>query len=109
MGMRRYGADRDALLDRQAALERERVRDADGAGRFVPSFLEIKARDIKAWADRTEARQLLAVLLRRLVHSTGDDLRRVDFPGGDNAQRAGWDGWVEAGFATSWIPRCPIT
>ena len=102
-----FGADRDELLDRQSGLERQRRRDGDGAvaaGRFVPPFLAIKARDIEAWADRTDARQLLAVLLRRLVHSTGDGLRWVDFPGGDNAQRRGWDGWLEADSATPWIP-----
>ena len=102
-----FGADRDELLDRQSGLERQRRRDGDGAvaaGRFVPPFLVIKARDIEAWADRTDARQLLAVLLRTLVHSTGDGLRRVDFPGGDNAQRRGWDGWLEADSATPWIP-----
>lgn len=102
-----FGADRDELLDRQSGLERQHRRDGDGAvaaGRFVPPFLVIKARDIEAWADRTNARQLLAVLLRTLVHSTGDGLRRVDFPGGDNAQRRGWDGWLEADSATPWIP-----
>ncbi len=103
-----FGADRNDLLDRQARLERARRRDADGvvaAGRFVPPFLAAKARDIEAWAtNQMEARQRLAVLLRTLVHSTGDGLRRVDFPGGDNSQRRGWDGWVEAGSATPWIP-----
>lgn len=104
-----FGADRSDLLARQAALERDRLRDADGAvaaGRFVPPFLAVKARDIEAWAaDRTETRQQLAVLLRTLVHSTGDGLRRVDFPGGDNAQRPGWDGWVETRAATPWVPQ----
>src|SRR5206468_2621454 len=48
--------------------------------------------------------QHLSVLLRRLVHSTGHELRRVDFPGYDDAERRGWDGFVEAGAATAWIP-----
>jgi len=38
------------------------------------------------------------------VHSTGSDLRQVDFPGYDNAQRKGSDGFVEAGAATPWVP-----
>ena len=38
------------------------------------------------------------------MHSTGNDLRRVDFPGYDNAQRKGSDGFVEAGAATPWVP-----
>ena len=44
------------------------------------------------------------MLLRRLIHATGRELRHVDFPGYDNAQRHGWDGWVEAGAATPWVP-----
>uniref|UniRef100_UPI003AF65924 hypothetical protein n=1 Tax=Thiolapillus sp. TaxID=2017437 RepID=UPI003AF65924 len=39
-----------------------------------------------------------------LVHSTGEELRRVDFPGYDNSQRKGSDGFVEAGAATPWVP-----
>ncbi len=64
----------------------------------------LEARLIHDWADRIEARSRLPVLLRKLVHSTGRDLRRVDFPGGDNAERKGWDGTIEAGAATPWIP-----
>ena len=65
----------------------------------------ITARRIHDWADgNIEARHLLPVLLRKLVHSTGHELRRVDFPGYDNAERKGWDGRVEADAATPWIP-----
>ena len=53
---------------------------------------------------QSDARHHLSVLLRRLIHSTGNQLRRVDFPGYDNAERHGWDGFVEAGAATAWIP-----
>ena len=71
---------------------------------YVPSFLTIKARDLEHWADSTSAREHLPVLLRKLVHATGRDLERVDFPGFDNSQRPGWDGRVEAGTARGWIP-----
>lgn len=67
-------------------------------------FLPVEARLIHNWADRIEARSLLSVLLRKLVHSTGRDLRRVDFPGYDNAERKGWDGTIEADAVTPWIP-----
>ena len=73
-------------------------------GTYVPDFLTIKARQITQWATSHQAREHLPVLLRRLVHSTGRELRHVDFPGYDNAQRHGWDGWVEAGAATPWVP-----
>lgn len=103
-----FGADRKQLLDMQAAYDQQEqlVNEKQVAVRaFVPSFLTIKARQIEAWADsHIEARTHLAVLIRKLVHSTGDDLSQVDFPGYDNAQRKGLDGCVEAGSATPWIP-----
>ena len=74
-------------------------------GTYAPSFLTIEARRIEEWAARNlRARELLPVLLRRLIRATGRELRRVDFPGYDNAQRHGWDGRVEADAATLWVP-----
>ena len=103
-----FGADRQNLLERQVTSHRERSIETDrtvAAGRFVPPFLSIKARQIEDWAKTSDARDRLAVLLRTLVHSTGDGLSHVDFPGHDDAQRPGWDGWVESGSATPWIPQ----
>src|SRR5207249_3983051 len=51
-----------------------------------------------------EARSRLPVLLRKLVHSTGHGLSYVDFPAFDNSEKRGWDGRVDAGTATPWIP-----
>ena len=105
---RAFGADQQELLDRQAKCDRERRGEEERAvavGRYVPPFLAIKAHQIKSWADTIEARQLLPVLLRTLIRSTGDRLVQVDFPGHDDAQRPGWDGWVEAEAASPWIPQ----
>ncbi len=103
-----FGADSRELLDRQAAFERHGRREEEksiAVSPHVPDFLTVTARHIHGWADgNIEARRLLPVLLRKLVHSTGHDLRRVDFPGYDNAERKGWDGWIEVGAATPWIP-----
>ena len=102
-----FGADRQGLLDRQAKSDQERQRDADRAvavPRFMPPFLSIKARQLEVWADTIDARHLLPVLLRTLIHSTAEGLSRVDFPGHDDAQRPGWDGRVDADAATPWIP-----
>ena len=104
-----FGADRKRLLEMQAAYD-QRMRGASGreapVRAFVPNFLTVKARQIEDWADsQIDARTHLPVLLRKLVHSTGNDLRQVDFPGYDNAQRKGSDGFVEAGVATPWIPK----
>jgi addiction module HigA family antidote len=103
-----FAADRKRLLDMQSAYDRHRqsAGEKDLAVRaFVPNFLTIKARQIEGWADnQIDARTHFPVLLRKLVHSTGHDLRQVDFPGYDNAERKGSDGFVEAGTANPWVP-----
>ena len=103
-----FGADRTRLLDIQAAYDQQKRRAADkevAVRAFVPNFLTIKATQIEEWADKQiDARNHLPVLLRKLVHSTGNDLHQVDFPGYDNAQRKGPDGFIKAGAATPWIP-----
>ena len=103
-----FGADRQKLLDLQVAFDRHnRRRQEKGivARPYVPNFLTIKAQQIHNWPEgNIDPRHMLAVLLRKLVHSTGHELRHVDFPGYDNAERQGWDGWIEADAATPWIP-----
>lgn len=96
------------LLERQAAfmpVVTEKKREAaPEVRRCVPPFLSIKANDLVRWADELDARSRLGVLLRVLIHSTGTALRQVDFPGYDDSERPGWDGWVEADVGTPWIP-----
>ena len=101
-----FGADAEGLLERQRDFDRlHRTANQEFAVRpYVPLFLEIESRQIEEWANRIEARGLLPVLLRMLIVSTHDDLIRLAFPGYDDAQRPGWDGQVEAGSATPWIP-----
>ena len=103
-----FGTDRQHLLDMQAAYEMQEQRASERGvtvRAFVPIFLTIKARQIENWAkDQIGARTHLPVLLRKLVQSTGHELRKVDFPGYDNAERKGNDGFVEAAAATPWIP-----
>ena len=105
---RSFGVDRKKLLDIKAAFDRYDRHEKEmriAAHNYVPVFLSIKARQVHGWAESNiNARHLLPVLLRRLIHSTGHELRQVDFPGYDNAERGGWDGWVEADAATPWIP-----
>ena len=70
----------------------------------APIYHQITAKQITEWSERTVARDQLAALLRTLVHSTGTNLKKVDFPAFDNSQRKGWDGRVDSGSATPWIP-----
>ena len=106
-----FGADSQKLLDMQSAFERHGHMGQEksiAVRKYVPSFLSIKARQIDDWPNgNLEARRLLPVLLRRLVHTTGQHLSEVDFPGFDNAERKGVDGKTVAGTATAWIPQGP--
>jgi addiction module HigA family antidote len=103
-----FGADSQKLLKLQTEFDQHQQREAVqqlAVGAYVPSFLKITARDIEQWADgNLEARSYLAVLLRKLVNSTGQGLTLVDFPGYDNSQKKGWDGRTDADAATPWIP-----
>jgi hypothetical protein len=99
---------RTKLLKLQAEFDQHQQRPSAQklvVGAYVPPFLKITAKDIEQWVDGTlEPRSLLPVLLRKLVNSTGQDLTLVDFPGHDQAEKKGWDGRVDAGAATPWIP-----
>ena len=103
-----FGVSQQKLLQMQANFDQyqTRIRDQNVEVRtYVPSFLKITAREIEQWADgNLEARSRLPVFLRKLVNSTGQELSHVDFPGYDNAERKGWDGRVDSGTATPWIP-----
>lgn len=103
-----FGLDRLKLLAMQAAADHQKSRKVEKAvavRAYVPVFLSIKALQIHNWPEgNLDSRKHLPVLLRRLIHSTGHDLRTVDFPGYDNAERKGWDGFIEADAATPWIP-----
>ena len=104
-----FGAKAQDLLTLQAAYDefqgREQAKEM-AVRTYVRAFLGIEARQISAWAlGNIEARAELPVLLRRLVHSTGTSLTKVDFPAHDNSQRHGWDGFISSDEATPWIPR----
>ncbi|WP_420559771.1 HigA family addiction module antitoxin [Tepidicaulis sp.] len=102
-----FGADREALLQLQAAYDGNDTKVQSAAltvGRHVPSFLKITATELEQWASEIDARSQLPVLLRKLVHTAASEISAVDFPGFDNAQRHGWDGWVEADAVSAWVP-----
>lgn len=96
------------LMDMQAQYEaaqaEQKIAPANTKA-YVPPFLAIKANNIERWAAHNiQARSRLAVFLRTLVHSTGNGLTKVDFPGNDDAERPGWDGFVEANDGAPWVP-----
>lgn len=105
---RTFGVSAKKILDLQTeydAQAEKTVGPAQEARVYVPPFLNIRANDLENWFSKTIlARTKFSVLLRTLIHSTGRDLQKVDFPGNDDAEHAGWDGFMEAGSGTPWIP-----
>lgn len=96
------------LMEMQARYDAAKAKQKDAPANtksYVPPFLAIKANDIEEWVSHNIlSRTRLAVFLRMLVHSTGSGLTKVDFPGNDDAERPGWDGFVEASEGTPWVP-----
>ena len=102
-----FGVDSLQLLDMQSKLESRTVNEGEQpvvTGAYAPALVAIRARQIEDWADGIEARSRLAVLLRRLIGSSLAAVTHMDFPGYDNAERPGWDGRVDSGTPTPWIP-----
>jgi addiction module HigA family antidote len=103
-----FGFPREELMEMQARYDLGQAKRKNAPAEtkaYVPPFLSIKAKDVENWISRNiSARPRLSVLLRTLVHSTGSGLTRVDFPGNDDAERPGWDGFVEAAEGTPWVP-----
>src|SRR5450755_717423 len=103
-----FGVSAHELMDMQAAYDTAVVMESGAAESnqpYVPVFLQLKALDIEEWAKGPiSARHRLPVFLRTLVHSTGSQLTFVDFPGNDDSERPGWDGFVEANAGTPWVP-----
>jgi addiction module HigA family antidote len=104
---RAFRVSAQELTDQQAAYDAAQAK-AKGASastkKYVPDFLSISARQIDDWSNSIAARSRLSVFLRTLINSTGAGLTRVDFPGNDEAERPGWDGFVVASEGTPWIP-----
>lgn len=105
---RAFGIPAKDVLDLQNAFDAHMSKAGGAAAHaraYVTPFLGIQANDIINWFSTTIlARARLSVLLRTLVNSTGHDLQKVEFPGNDDAERPGWDGFVEASSGTPWIP-----
>ncbi len=103
-----FGANIEKLLNLQTEYIQYEMSESEKeivVRTYSPGFFDISAGQIEAWSEKLEARALLPALVRRLVNTTGRDISKVDFPAYENIQRHGWDGHVESGSVTPWIPR----
>jgi len=102
-----FGGDSEELLRLQASYE-STIAEPGLAGievtRHVPLLLKVRGKQLSIWAESIESRSRLPVLIRRLVRSTAQGLIRIDFPGFEDVNRSGFDGWTETGGASPWVP-----
>ncbi|MDO9481766.1 MAG: HigA family addiction module antitoxin [Hydrogenophaga sp.] len=102
-----FGLEAGKLLALQAAFDAAQVKPNEAsltARRYVVPLLEFKANDFEDWVNNNVvARTRLAVLIRTLVNSTAMQ-SKSDFPGNDDAERPGWDGWSECEAGNPWVP-----
>ena len=98
----------EQLMQWQAEYEDALIQQTEAPAThiYAPPFLDIKANDIENWVNTCEisSRSRLSVFLRTLIHSTSEKITQIYFPGNDDSQRPGWDGWIESNEATPWIP-----
>ncbi len=64
----------------------------------------VNSTDLHLWAHRLDARSQLPRLLRRLIHQTASDVRRIGFPADEGVQLSGWDGIVQADTGNAFVP-----
>lgn len=81
------------------ALDRGEHAGAPGDGGML-----CNATDLEAWANRREAQGFLPLVIRRLVLATGGSVTRADFRTEEGVSLAGWDGIVEAGDDSMYVP-----
>jgi hypothetical protein len=67
-------------------------------------MLWVRANDIEIWANLIPSRYTLPQLIRKLVHGTCEDVRLIEFPAAEGAQRPGWDGIIDAPQGNAFVP-----
>lgn len=101
-----FGVSAERLLRLQGTYDAGAAREDPkiaSVGPYIAILGRIRQEAIEVWASEIKARARLPVLLRILVHSTGDELTQVNFPGNESSQSPGLDGIVVAGKASPWI------
>src|SRR5262249_55628854 len=64
----------------------------------------VTAKHLEDWAGTQDARNTLPQLVRRLIRATPGGAVRLEAPAGEQTQRPGWDGLVEADGDSEFVP-----
>lgn len=100
-----FGADAGELLRKQVKADQESGAQPRQISRGS-GYLSIEATDVEYWVDSqtVSSRSKIPLLLRRLVHATTDGLTEIDFHGGEESERKGWDGETETAVGSEKVP-----
>lgn len=64
----------------------------------------VDATDLRSWANRKDCQQTLPQLVRKLIRATSGSIQNIKFPSGENVAFGGWDGTLEVGEETEYLP-----
>lgn len=56
----------------------------------------ITATILKEWASKRESQSIMPELIKRLIISSGAEVKKLTIPSGDNVYTPGWDGQVSS-------------
>lgn len=76
----------------------------DTAGARIGQRFRIRASDITRLFETPQSRPKLPVFLRTLIRSTSSKRLKCNFPGDEDGERPGWDGFTVADVDTEWVP-----
>src|SRR5262249_15540230 len=65
----------------------------------------VTAKKLEDWAGTQDARNLLPQVVRRLIRATAEAAVPVEAPAGEQTQRPGWDGFVNATGGSEFVPQ----
>lgn len=64
----------------------------------------VNGTDLTEWANRRVAQSELPRVMRRIIHGTAEQVRRIGFPADEGVQLGGWDGIVEVAVGNVYVP-----
>jgi hypothetical protein len=64
----------------------------------------VNATDINDWSNRTTSKTELALLVRKLIQATVDDIVYLDIRTGEGTAIGGWDGVLEVAKGNEYVP-----
>lgn len=98
-----FGANAESLL--QIQREESKMTSNPANHSMTKNLYSISANDIEHYfSSEKEGQDTLPILIRKLVRAENPHLTKFDFPGENNSQRPGLDGYTHAKEGTKFVP-----